>query len=878
MRPDGRTSRSWSSRLTLLLIVLLSFSIARATARVVLQRRQLSTSDGNTARISNDVSAPQEPIHLWGQCGIVPNQACAEGAQCVRKDKRWSQCRVPLEGSWVPKGKDWNDPPSTEDLIPLWDQCGVVPNQLCTDGAQCMCKDNTWSQCRIPLNGSWFPEGEDWTCTGYPTHSTPSDDMGPESPTDDELPPPPRPTIQSSSGSTQPTDEPVSAPTNPPMSPADDEVPPPPPPTEGSSSGSTQPTNEPVSAPTNPPTSPADDEAPPRPPAIQSPSGSMRLTNEPVFVPTNPPTPLSNQSDIRPNLAGTEAFPTSSKIRPNLAARPSNSTEAPGPFISTLSAVPSDQRPQNASVAAATTSARLSASSSASEPSVAAATSRAQVPLNTSIQIAAPTSSASSSSSVEPSVFANALILPVNLNASSSLPQAIPSSSQSSSISATGTAQPSSTSLPPTLACPAGTTIEGETDEDPEAVAAEACDPNLADPNTNLSSVTPISAEQGDPDKTGYYLDLSEGEDRISRCRNIAAHQYQVCWKILNVTGYVQDWVSFHEEKCNDEDMGFADCFLYVQLNGGANCTAFTGRSQCPSPDARDFIDRWNGAQAYYVAFNIWNIQNWFFTYYLAVDGANALAIDNVGTITRTLDIKEPKEASVLDILAGLAFALGLLSPSGYGALLPRLGERVTGLGAQAPGEYLLRAIQNTPTLSRSLVNPGGITDVNVAISELGSALARIVSQLQTNIQNTLVMVMSNFSLFFDFVHDGFFSTQIENLNTLTQNVTLALNTYLASRALQDDEVIITRGLNTDVNEFQLNGSAIGYDTGCGNGYNEWGMCGQWWYDSTNRISYGLHSLKRMHNNYTEPLESLFNQGLITPELLFMNSQFCADA
>ncbi|KAL8867194.1 MAG: hypothetical protein Q9174_005818, partial [Haloplaca sp. 1 TL-2023] len=762
-------------------------------------RRQSSAAGVNIAQNSDVVSAPSDPIPLWGQCGILPNQACADGAQCVRKDKRWSQCRLPLEGSWVPKGKDWNDPPSTEDLIPLWDQCGIVPNQLCADGAQCMCKDATWSQCRIPLDGSWFPEGEDWRCTGSEFNTTPvpsPDDTRPESPAENEIPPP-------------------------------------------------------------------------SPPAIQSSSQSTQSTNPPISASSDVPSPLLNKSDIRPDSTAFDTFPTSSENRPILAARPSSSIEAPPPFVSNLSASPFNERPRNTSAAAATSRTQMSTSLSALEPSMTAAISRAELPLNTSIQLATPTSS-----SLDLSVFANALLLPQLPSVTPSLSPDRPSSSQFSN----GSTQPSSTPLPPNLACPAGTTIEGETDEDPEAVATEACDPNLADANTNVSSVVPVSAVRGDPDRTGYYFDLSEGEDRISRCRNIAAHQYQVCWKVLNVTGYVQDWVLFNEQKCNDESMGFADCFLYVQLNGGANCTTFTGRSQCPSPNTRDFVDRWNGAQAYYVAFNIWNIQNWFFTYYLAVAGANGLAIDNVGTIARALDIKEPKQFSVLDILAGLAFALGLLSPSGYGALLPRLGERLSGFAAQAPAEYLLRAIQNAPTLSRNLVNPGGISDTNVEISELGSALARIVSQLQTNIQNTLVMVLSNFSLFFDFVHDGFFSTQIENLNTLTQNVTLALNTYLASRALQNDNVIITRGLNTDVNEMQVNGTAIGYDMGCGNGYNEWGMCGQWWYDSTNRISYGLHSLKRMHNNYTEPLESLFNQGILTPELLFLNSQFCADA
>lgn len=343
------------------------------------------------------------------------------------------------------------------------------------------------------------------------------------------------------------------------------------------------------------------------------------------------------------------------------------------------------------------------------------------------------------------------------------------------------------------------------------------------------------------------------------------------------MTGYLQDWVAFNQRKCEDEDMGFADCFLYLEVGAGANCTAFTGRSQCPSPETRAFVGRKQGAQAYYVSFNIWNIQNWFFTYYLAINGANGLTLDNLNTIARTLNLPLPEKFPILDLLAGLAFVFGMISPSGYAAVIPRLGTKTEGFGAQAPGEYLLRAVQNSPTLSRSLTASGDLGDSDVQIAELGSQLARIVSQLENNVQNSLVVVMNNVSIFHDFVDDGFFSTQIENLNTLTQNVTLSLNTYIVSQALQNDKVIITRALDTDVNALQLNGSAYGYNTGCGYGYDEWGMCGNWWYDSTNHISYGLESQQAMLNNYTAPLESLFNLGITTPELLFLNSQTCAD-
>ncbi|KAL8710170.1 MAG: hypothetical protein Q9220_005253 [cf. Caloplaca sp. 1 TL-2023] len=458
--------------------------------------------------------------------------------------------------------------------------------------------------------------------------------------------------------------------------------------------------------------------------------------------------------------------------------------------------------------------------------------------------------------------------------------------SSSATGSSNGLPETTSSSQLPSLACPADSPAEVVSSEGSHMAVEQACNPDMQASPGNLSSTTNSSSTADvseiatfDPDKAGTYLAANLTSDQQQHCLNYAAHQYQVCWEVLNVTGYMEDWVRFNEQKCDDEDMGFADCFLYLEVGAGVNCTAFTGRSQCSSPDSRTFSGRIHGAQTYYVAFNIWNLQNWFFTYYMAISGANGLTSDNIGTIARTLNLPLPKKFPILDLLAGLAFAFGLISPSGYAAALPKLGQKIDGLAAQAPGEYLLRAIQNTPTLSRNMMDSGSLGDSDIQVAELSSDLARIVSQLENNVQNSLVQVMSNYTLFFSLVSSGFFSTQIENLNTITQNVTLSLNTYIVSQALQDDNVIITRALDTDINDLQANGSAYQYDTGCpGHGYDEWGMCGTWWFDSTNRISYGLESKKAMLNNYTDPLESLFNQGITTPELLFMNSQLCADA
>lgn len=378
----------------------------------------------------------------------------------------------------------------------------------------------------------------------------------------------------------------------------------------------------------------------------------------------------------------------------------------------------------------------------------------------------------------------------------------------------------------------------------------------------------------------GTYEQANASADQQSQCQDFATHQYRHCWEVLNITGFITDWVAFNQKECDTKTLGFADCFLNLETHAGVNCSAFTGLSQCPSPDASDFQGRKNGAQIYYMAFNIWNIQNWFHTYWLALTGANGLTADNIAAVCRLLHVTEPKSFPWNELLSVLAFALGLISPSGWGSKIPALGSGLRNVFTknQVPGEYLLRAVQNSPTLSRNLLANGQLSKTEVQIGAISSNLESIVSQLETNVQNAVMDAMNSFSLFMDFASDGFFSTQIENINNIQQNLTQALNTYVVSQSLQDNGVIITRALDTDVHALATNGTDLEYDLDCANGYDEWGMCNVWWYDKENNISYGLESWKDMSLNFTDVLHDLFNTNITTPEMLFLGSQVCANA
>ena len=722
-----------------------------------------------------------------------------------------------------------------ETVIPLWGACSPGTAGTCIAGSRCVCKDQWYSQCRIPIQGSYTPIGESWLCAQKNVSTSVSWTTDP--------------TVSMSIKSNFSTPSLYSTP-----------------PTVTNTNSISLPitnslsSNQSLSFTQYSPSSVSASES--RADSPQSPTTSQGEL----------PAITTNRNRISATLHRSVPYiATATRPLGALTLTPSLHTNVSLPSLTPLPKITSSL-PKIIISSPSTTSANVATSGSQSGDANPTNT----IPLP-------PTGTllrGSSTAAILPS--------PASILNAAPLVNVLPLSSSYGPTTLTPTSVPTAS-----FQCPLPTIIGPPTDtqniQPQVARRADGATCNMQPGNTisNLSSTANTPNGQAiapsyaiDPDTNGTYLQAGTTPEQLAQCTNIAAHQLQACWQILNVTGFITDWTAFNQNACNEESMGFADCFLYLELGGGANCSSFTGRSQCPVPDTRDFVGKHNAAQVYYVAFNIWNIQNWFFTYWVALDGANGLTTDNVGAICRLLNLPLPKPFPLLEVLAVMAFALGLISPSGWGAEIPVLGEKTRNAltAIQVPGEYLLRGVQGSPTLARNLLTTGDLTQTEVQITQIESGIAMIVSQLQLNIQSAIVGVMGNFTLFMDFVSDGFFSTQIEDLNTVQQNITKALQTYVVSQALQDDNVIITRAVDTDVHALATNGTNLAYDIGCTQGYDQWGMCNAWWYDSENNISYGLESWKDSSLNYTKVLEDLFNQGIITPDLLFRGSQVCADA
>ena len=144
MSPNARSSKSSSSKLISLAIQLLCLSSCSHASIV----RRMSSAEGISTPATTASSAATEG-------SLLPNDLFAREG--------------PLMGA--------SSPAMTAE-IPLWGKCGPAISGTCAGEARCIYKDPWWSQCRVPINGSWTPSNETWAGTrpnsGNPSSASPA--------------------------------------------------------------------------------------------------------------------------------------------------------------------------------------------------------------------------------------------------------------------------------------------------------------------------------------------------------------------------------------------------------------------------------------------------------------------------------------------------------------------------------------------------------------------------------------------------------------------------------------------------------------------------------------------------------------------------------
>ena len=309
------------------------------------------------------------------------------------------------------------------------------------------------------------------------------------------------------------------------------------------------------------------------------------------------------------------------------------------------------------------------------------------------------------------------------------------------------------------------------------------------------------------------------------------------CWDILDMSNYTNNWWATHQSICGPTT-NFSTCFWEVHNMGTVDCTGIRPGT-CPVPSVQNM-----SPQDWYIAYNIYAINQVFTSLYMAIGNANTLAGEKVGAIVALLD--PPKRTSVLtnDILTALSACINIILP--VGTLFQR---------------HFIALTQQSPPVSKFLF-PVGTTQSQVTQwSTISQELSQVVQAYQTNVSQIIPTIVNDIDLFVTFAESGAFSVNpLPDMSGESDKLLLGLQTYIISKALQANNIIIGQSTNTDINQLVANSTdQLAFDTGCpGMGYNEMGMCGPFYYDNITGNSYSLDNLGDMRKNYTEDLSIMF--------------------
>ena len=328
------------------------------------------------------------------------------------------------------------------------------------------------------------------------------------------------------------------------------------------------------------------------------------------------------------------------------------------------------------------------------------------------------------------------------------------------------------------------------------------------------------------------------------------------CWDILDMSNYTNTWWANNNAKCGGETANFSTCFWELHNLGTRDCTGVTPGA-CPEPDNSGL-----SAQDWYIAYNIYAINQVFTSLWTAIGNANTLAAETVGAIVALIDPPLKENLATDDILTAISASINIILP--VGTLFQR---------------HFIALTQQTPPVSKYLF-PVGTTESQITQWEsIQQELAIIVENYQSNVSQIIPTINNNEDIFVTFAESGAFSVNpLPNLSNESDKLLLGLNTFIISKAFQANNLIVGQGTDTDINQLVSNTSSQGglaYDTGCdGNGYSSEGLCGPFYYDPTIGNTFSLDNLGDMRTNYTNQLDIVLGNWT-TGDMLFGGAYRC---
>ena len=290
---------------------------------------------------------------------------------------------------------------------------------------------------------------------------------------------------------------------------------------------------------------------------------------------------------------------------------------------------------------------------------------------------------------------------------------------------------------------------------------------------------------------------------------------------------------------------------------GTVDCTGVKPGA-CPVPATQNL-----SPQDWYIAYNIYAINQVFTSLWMAIGNANVLAGEKVGAMVAYLN--PPQKQSVLtnDILTAISACINIILP--VGTLFQR---------------HFIALTQQSPPVTKFLFPIGSTQSQVTQWATIQQELSQIVQAYQTNVSQIIPTINNDVDLFVTFAESGAFSVNpLPDMSGESDKLLLGLSTYIISKAFQANNIIIGQSTNTDINQLVNNSTdQLAFDPGChGKGYNDRGMCGPFYYDSVTGNSYSMDNLGDMRKNYTEELEVVLGNWT-TGDMLFGGAYRCQNS
>ncbi|KAH8733749.1 hypothetical protein BGZ61DRAFT_514997 [Ilyonectria robusta] len=329
------------------------------------------------------------------------------------------------------------------------------------------------------------------------------------------------------------------------------------------------------------------------------------------------------------------------------------------------------------------------------------------------------------------------------------------------------------------------------------------------------------------------------------------------CWAALDMNKYITDWVAANGTDANCEALGFAQCFL--QFNGftGLTCNLIT--SDTCTPFQTNSPEKYDSQQQFYALWNIYTIYQFFNQYSQALSNGASLAGQTIDAIVAKVapPVEAPASTSTLmKVLGSTLNVVSIFTGVVPGASGVAVGFIRSGLGA---------AFDLSGKLGETLGVTQTADDRFTQLGDIGSSLAGLVEDYQSNLLKTVQEIQGNHTLFLAAAGDGGFSQRVTTSLTIqSSQLYKQLQLFVLSTALKANGIISSRSTGVKVLEFAKETGDISCEA-----FSEGGNCNQWWFDEAAGSTYALHNPKDWENTHIDLTFAIVDNGWATLDQIF---------